>query len=91
MQREGIRWACVLRESHVPRGLLGFGDHPRGCHRQRRHVQRLTDVASSLRTARVVMQRAARCEIQQHDAPGYGQRAPRVLVPENSSSQVHES
>ena len=82
----------MLRNGHVPRGLLGFGDHPRRRHRQRRHVQRLTDVASGLRTARVVMQkRAARCEIQQHDAPGYGQRAPRVLVPENSSSQVHES
>ena len=83
MEGKGIRWSGVLRERGVPCDLLRLGNHPKRCGRQGGHVQRLTNVASRLRTA-VVMERGAGGEVQQRQAAQYGQRAPRMLVPENS-------
>ena len=83
MEGKGIRWSGVLRERGVPCDLLRLGNHPKRCGRQGRHVQRLTNVASRLRTA-VVMESRAGGEVQQRQAAQYGQRASRSLVPEDS-------
>ena len=83
MEGKGIRWSGVLRERGVPCDLLRLGNHPKRCGRQGGHVQRLTNVASRLRTA-VVMEGCAGGEVQQRQAAQYGERASRTLVPEDS-------
>ena len=83
MEGKGIRWSGVLRERGVPCDLLRLGNHPKRCGRQGGHVQRLTNVASRLRTA-VVMESHAGGEVQQRQAAQYGERASRTLVPEDS-------
>ncbi len=83
MERKGIRWSRVLRERGVPSDLLRLRNQVEGCGRQRRHVQRLANVASRVGVAGVMVERRARDEVQQRQATQYSQRAPRTFVPEN--------
>jgi hypothetical protein len=64
MQRKGIEWRNIVRERSVPGDLPRFRDQIESRGRQRRHVQRLANVASSVRAASVLMdERAASREI----------------------------
>jgi hypothetical protein len=77
MQRKGIERRNIVRECSVPGNLPRFRDQSESRGRQRRHVQRLANVACSVRAASVLMdERAASREIQQRHAAQYGQRAP---------------
>jgi hypothetical protein len=74
----------------MPVNLLRLWNHVQRRSCQRGHVQRLADVASRLRPARVVVQdRAARGEIQQRHAAQQRQRAPTALPPETEPMRVH--
>jgi len=66
MQREGIAWPRVLRQPGIPGDDLSRAGEikPGGC--QRRHVQRLADMASIVGALGVPMrQRRAKREVQQ--------------------------
>jgi hypothetical protein len=68
----------VLSKRFMPRNLLCRGDDLGRRDRQRRHVQRLTNLASGLVAAGVVMQeRAAAGEVKQRQAGENGQRSPQ--------------
>ena len=76
MQRERIERRNIIRQRSVPSDLPRFGDQIQGRGRQRRHVQRLANVAGSLRTTGVLVRiRAAGGEVQQHDAAQDGERS----------------
>jgi len=77
VQSEGILWRRISRESGVPRNFPRLRDEVERSRGQRRHVQRLANVASGIRAAAVVMQNgAASREIQQRHAAQYRQSAP---------------
>jgi len=77
VQSEGILWRLISRESGVPRNFPRLRDEVERSRGQRRHVQRLANVASGIRAAAVVMQNgAASREIQQRHAAQYRQSAP---------------
>ena len=64
MQRKGIKRRNIVRERSMPGDLQCFRDQIESRGRQRRHVQRLANVASSVRAASVLMdERAASREI----------------------------
>jgi hypothetical protein len=68
MKRERIERGRIFRKNGVPGQLLRLGDQIQGRSRQRRHVQRLANVAGSVRPIGVLMERAASGEIQQGHA-----------------------
>ena len=69
MQRKGIERRNIVRQDSMPRDLPRFRDQIEIRGRQRRHVQRLANVAGSVRAAGVLMdKRAASREIQQGNA-----------------------
>ena len=73
VRRKRIQRRNINRQRSVPSDLPGFGNQIErgGC--QRRYVQRLANVAGSLRTASVLVdERAAAGEIQQDQAAHYG-------------------
>ena len=73
MQRERIQRRNIFRKHGVPGDLPRFGDQIQGRSRQRRHVQRLANVAGSVRPAGVLVnENAATGEIQQSHAAQYG-------------------
>jgi hypothetical protein len=60
--------------------------------RQRGHMQRLADVASSFRTTRMLVEQApARREIQQNGASQHRQRPARVFPSEDERTRLHRS
>jgi len=66
MQREGIAWRCVLRQPGIPGDdLRPAGEiNPGGC--QRRHVQRLAEMAGIVWPLSMPMwQRRAKGKVQQ--------------------------
>src|SRR5216684_4254839 len=92
MQRKGIAWRCVLRQRRKPRDHLRRADEIQPGSRQRRHVQRLADMASVLRSIRMLVEeRAARDKIEQCGASQQRQRAARSPSPENCFLQIHLS
>ena len=67
IQRRNAIWRCGM-----PRNFLRFGNEVERRRGQRRHMQRLANVASGIRSAGVMMQnRAASREIQQREAAEY--------------------
>ena len=92
MKGEGIAWRCVLRQRRIPGDDLRRADQvkPRG--RQRRHVQRLADMAGVLGSIRMLVeQRSARRKIEQRSASQQRQRAARSHLPENRFLRMHLS
>jgi hypothetical protein len=80
----------VLRERSIPGDQLGSGHKVERGRCQHGHVQRLADVASSFRAARMMVeQAAARRKIQQNGASQYSQRTARQGPTEYSSTQSH--
>jgi hypothetical protein len=76
MQSAKILWRGVIRKSDMPRNFPRLRNEVQRSRGQRRHVQRLADVASRIRPAGVMMQNgAASREIQQRYATQYRQRA----------------
>ena len=66
MEREGIEGCLVFRNDRMPGYLPGFRYQILRRGRQGRDVQRLANVARSLRTTGVLMdERAASCKIKQ--------------------------
>lgn len=76
MQCERFLWRGLKWESRVRRNLLRFGNKIQRSGGQRRHVQRLANMASGIRAVIVVMQRRARREVQQRHAAQDRQRPP---------------
>jgi hypothetical protein len=59
MQRKGIERRHIVRQSSVPRDLPRFRDQIKSRGRQRRHVQRLANMAGSVWAAGVLMDKCA--------------------------------
>ena len=73
MQRERIEWGSILRKNSMPIDLPRFRDQIQGRSGQRRHVQRLANVAGSVWPAGVLVnENAATGEIQKRHAAQYG-------------------
>ena len=69
MQGKGIARSRMVRERRVPGDRLRFGNQVEWRSRQRRQMQRLANVASRVRTIRMLVQQsAARREKQQRGA-----------------------
>src|SRR5260370_21145829 len=91
MQRKRIPRRCVLRQRRIPSNdLRGAGEiKPGSC--QRRHVQRLTDMAGSIGPiCMLVEQGAAGRKKEQRGASKHRQRATRHSSSENGYPQVHK-
>ena len=75
----------------MPGDLPRFRNQIQRCSRQRRHVQRLANVAGSVRPAGVLVNKnAATGEIQQGHAAQEGQRALSSSLPKNSALRAHK-
>jgi hypothetical protein len=59
MQGKGIACSRVVRERRVPDDRLRFRDQVERRSRQRRQMQRLANVASRVRTIRMLVQQSA--------------------------------
>ena len=69
MKRERVKRSSILRKNGMPGDLPRFGDQIQGRGGQRRHVQRLANVAGSVRTTSVLVDvRSAGGEIQEGHA-----------------------
>ena len=68
MQRERIQRRSIFRKHGVPGDLPRFRNQIQGRGRQRRQVQRLANVAGSVRPAGVLVGKGAADEIQQSHA-----------------------
>jgi len=91
MQRKRIARRSMLRERRISCDQLGDNDEVECRRGQHRHVQRLADVASGLRTIGVLVKQApARREIQQHGASQHGHRPAHACPSENSPAQLHD-
>ena len=72
MQRKGIEWRDLVRQRGVPSDLPRFGDQIQGRGDQCWHVQRLANVAGSVRTTGMLVGKdPARSEIQEGYAAQY--------------------
>ena len=73
MQRKGIERRNIVRQSSVPRDLPRFRDQIKSRGRQRRHVQRLANMAGGIWSAGVLVDvHAASGEIQKGHAAQKG-------------------
>jgi hypothetical protein len=76
MQREGIAWRYVLRQRRIPGDDLRPADEVQPGSRQRRHVQRLANMACRVWSIVVLVKdRSARSKIKQRGASQQCQRA----------------
>ena len=90
MQGKRIAWAGVLRYRRKPGNDLGSAAEVQPGRCQRRHVQRLADMASVIGPLRVLMEeRSARRKIAQCNASQQRQQAARDRSPENGSLRMH--
>ena len=81
----------MLRERRIASDQLRGGDKVQSSRGQRWHMQRLANVASGLRTTRVMVeQAAARREIQQNGTSQHGYRAPHTGPSENGPTRLHD-
>jgi len=76
VQSKRFLWRGLEWKSGVRRNLPRLGNQIQRSRGQRRHVQRLANMASSIRAAAVMMESRARSKIQQGQATHYRQRAP---------------
>ena len=73
MKRERIEWGSIFRKNSMPGDLPRFRNQIQGRSGQRRHVQRLANVAGSVWPAGVLVNKnSATGEIQQSHAAQYG-------------------
>ena len=73
MQRKGIERRNTVWQVGVPGDLPNFGDQLERGGRQSGHMQRLANVAGSVRASRMLVEiRAAGGEIQESDAANNG-------------------
>ena len=92
MQREGIARRHVLRQRRKPGDNLKRAGKIQPGSRQRRHVQRLADMAGRIGPIRMLVEKgAARGEIKQRRTSYQRQRAAHHASPENRSPQIHLS
>src|SRR5713226_2988210 len=92
MQRKGMAWRYVLRQRRIPSDHLRRADQVQPGSRQRRHVQRLANMAGVLRPIRMLVEeRTARRKIEQRGASQQRQRAARNRSPENPFLRIHLS
>ena len=92
MQGKGIFRSYVPQNRCIPGDWPRCGDQIQRGRRQRRHVQRLANMASRLRPALVMVQkRAARGEEEQYRAAKQRNRAARVSPPRYRPVQGHNS
>ena len=92
MQRKGIARRSVPRERSISGNQFGSSNEVERSRGQHGHVQRLTDVASSFRAARMMVeQAAARRKIEQNGAGQDRQRPMRDGPSENSPAQRHKA
>jgi hypothetical protein len=90
MQRKRIARSCVLRERKIPGDKLRRADEVEGRSRQRRHVQRLTNMAGGIGAFRVfVKETAARGKVQQRSASQQRQRAAHSRPFKQESKAIH--
>ena len=77
MKRKRIKRSSILRKNSVPGDLPSLGDQIQRRGRQRRHVERLANVAGDVSSGRMLVDKHATAgEIQQREAAQYRQRAP---------------
>lgn len=92
MQRKRIAWAGVLRYRRKPGNDLGSVAEVQPGRCQRRHVQRLADMASVIGPLCVLMEeRSARRKINQCNASQQRQRTAQRSSPEIGFPQSHLS
>ena len=92
MQGKGIAWAGVLRHRRKPGNDLRSAAEVQSGHFQRRHVQRLADMASVIGPLCVLMEeRSARRKIQQRNAGHQRERTARDRSPESGSPRMHRA
>jgi hypothetical protein len=82
----------MLRQRSISGNQLGSRNKVKRRSRERRHVQRLADVAGVFRSALMLVEEApARRKIQQNGASQNSQRPARRGPPEYSSTQSHQA
>ena len=92
MQSKGIFRSYVPQNRCIPGDWPRCRDQIQRGRRQRRHVQRLANMASRLRpTLMMVQERAARSKEEQHRAAKHRQRAVRNRSPRYGSLRSHNS
>ena len=92
MQREGITRRYVLWQRRIPCDDLKRADKVKPRCRQRRHMQRLANMAGRIGPIRMLVEQgAARCKIEQRSASQKRQRATRSVRSEDSSPVVHRA
>ena len=92
MQGKRIARRYVTRQRRIPGDDLRRADEIKVCGHQRRHVQRLANVAGRVGPVRIRMlveERPARREIEQRSASQHRQRAVCGRPSENGSPRVH--
>jgi hypothetical protein len=92
MQRKRITWRGVPRQRTIPANDLGRAAEVQPGRSQRRHMQRLADMASRIRpTGMLVKERAACREIEQRKASQQRKRASYNRSLEFGSLRIHQS
>src|SRR6266478_4468777 len=92
MQGKRIARSRVRRERKIPSNEFGYVDEVERGRSQRRHVQRLADVASRPGTTGVVVEDCpARGKVEHRRARQQCQRATRKLPPKNVSLPFHRT
>jgi hypothetical protein len=90
MQGKRIAGCSVLRQRRIPANDPWGAAEVQPGRRQRRHVQRLADMASGIGPIGVLVEeRSARSEIQQCSASQQGQRATYNRSSENGFPRIH--
>ena len=70
----------------MPSDLLRLMNQAKRCRRQRRHMQRLANVARGVGTrGGMAMKRRTSNEVQQRQTAQQGQRAPYIPLPDDST------
>lgn len=91
MKGKGIGRRCVLRQRKIPSNDLRCADEIEPGSRQRRHVQRLADMAGIVGALGVPMgQRCAKREVQQSTTGYQRENTARRDCSANSPLQVHK-
>src|ERR1700716_4102083 len=91
MQREGIAWRRMLQQRSIPDDDLRRADKVKVRCRQRRHVQRLANMAGGIGPIRMFMEkRAARGKVEEGGESQQRQCAARNRSTENGYSPVHK-
>ena len=92
MQTEGIAWRNVLWQRRIPGDEFRCAGKIKPRSRQRRHMQRLANMAGGIRPVRMlVQQRSARRKKEQRGAGQQRQALPHNCSSEQDSHRVHRT